>query len=36
MRNGNTQAATHPGIRNSGKTVETFGEVLIDVKRSLV
>src|SRR5271167_262425 len=36
MRNGDGQTAAHPGIRNSGITVETLGEVMIRVERSLV
>src|ERR1700731_1892704 len=36
MRNGDGQTAAHPGIRNSGKTVETLGEVMIHIERSLI
>jgi len=36
MRNGDGQPAAHVGIRNSGKTVETLGEVMIHIKRPLV
>ena len=32
MRNGDGQTAAHPGIRNSGKTVETLGEVMIRIQ----
>ena len=31
MRNGDGQTAAHPGIRNSCKTVEALGEVMIHV-----
>jgi hypothetical protein len=33
MRNGDGQAAAHPGIRNSGKPIETLGEMTIDIER---
>ena len=36
MRNGDGQTAGHPGIRKSGKTVETLGEVMIRIERPLV
>src|SRR5271170_5539193 len=36
MRNGDGQTATHIGIRNSGKRVETLGEVMIHIERRLV
>ena len=36
MRNGDGQTAGHEGIRNPGKTVETFGEVVIRIERPLV
>jgi hypothetical protein len=36
MGNGDGQTAAHPGIRNPGKTVETLGEVMIDIERPLV
>jgi RNA polymerase sigma factor (sigma-70 family) len=36
MRNGDGQTAAYPGIRNSGKTVETLGEVMIHKERPLV
>src|SRR5580700_232986 len=36
MRNGDGQTAGHVGIRNSGKTVETLGEVMIHIERLLV
>src|SRR5215469_16791802 len=36
MRNGDGQTAAHPGIRNSGKTVETRGEAMIRIERYLV
>ena len=36
MRNGDGQTAAHVGIRNSGKTVETLGEVMIRIERHLV
>ena len=36
MRNGDGQAAAHVGIRNSGITVETLGEVMIRIERHLV
>src|ERR1700689_5890577 len=36
MRNGDGQTAVHVGIRNSGKTVETLGEVTIRIERPLV
>src|SRR5271167_4650605 len=36
MRNGDGQTAAHPGIRNSRKTVETLGEVMIRIERHLV
>ena len=36
MRNGDGQTAAHPGIRNSGITVETLGEVMIQIERPLV
>ena len=36
MRNGDGQTAAHPGIRNSGKSVETLGEVMIQIERPLV
>ena len=36
MRNGDGQTAADPGIRNSGKTVETFGEVMIHIERPLI
>src|ERR1039457_7516348 len=36
MRNGDGQTAAHVGIRNSGKRVETFGEVMIRIERPLV
>src|SRR6202050_1114926 len=36
MRNGDGQTAAHIGIRNSGKSVETLGEVMIHIERLLV
>ena len=36
MRNGDGQTPGHPGIRDSGKTVETLGEVMIHIERPLV
>src|SRR5215472_17620887 len=36
MRNGDGQTTAHPGIRNSGKTVETRGEAMIRIERYLV
>src|SRR5271170_301816 len=36
MRNGDGQTAAHIGIRNSGKRVETLGEVMIRIARHLV
>src|SRR5271169_6183592 len=36
MRNGDGQTAAHVGVRNSGKTVETLGEAMIDIERLLV
>ena len=36
MRKGDGQAAAHEGIRNSGKRVETFGEVMVHIERPLV
>ena len=36
MRNGDGQTAAHVGIRNSDKTVETLGEVMIHIKRPLI
>src|SRR5271163_3545391 len=36
MRNGDGQTAAHPGIGNSGKTIETLGEVMIQIERPLV
>jgi hypothetical protein len=36
VRNGDGQTAADPGIRNSGKTIETLGEVMIHIKRPLV
>src|SRR5580692_7006617 len=36
MWNGDGQTAGHPGIRNSGISVETLGEVMIHVERPLV
>src|SRR5271170_2729966 len=36
MRNGDGQTAAHVGIRKSGKSVETLGEVMIRVERPLV
>src|SRR5580658_863144 len=36
MRNGDGQTAAHPGIRNSGKSIETLGEVMIHIERPLV
>src|SRR5271170_3636643 len=36
MRNGDGQTAAHPGIRNSGKAVETLGEVMIHIEGPLV
>jgi hypothetical protein len=36
MRNGDGQTAAHVGIRNSGKTVETLGEVMIRIEGHLV
>ena len=36
MRNGDSQTAAHEGICNSGKRVETLGEVMVQVERPLV
>ena len=36
MRDGDGQAAAHPGISYSGKTVETLGEVMIHIEGPLV
>src|SRR5271156_2324353 len=36
MGNGDGQTAAHVGIRNSGKQVETLGDVTIRVERPLV
>src|ERR1700688_1451557 len=36
VRNGDGQTAVHVGIRNSGKSVETLGEVMIRIERHLV
>ena len=36
MRNGDGQAAAYVGIRKSGKSVETLGEVMIRIERNLV
>src|ERR1700722_4656650 len=36
MRNGDAQTAARVGIRNSGKSVETLGEVMIGIERPLV
>src|SRR6202035_3888054 len=36
MRNRNGESAAYPGICNSGKTVETLGEVMIEIKRPFV
>jgi hypothetical protein len=36
MRNGDGQTAGYVGIRNSDKTVETLGEVMIRIERPLV
>src|SRR5271167_2069767 len=36
MRNGDSQTAAYVGICNSGKTVETLGEVMICIERHLV
>jgi hypothetical protein len=36
MRNGDGQTAVHPGIRNPGKAVETFGEVMVRIEGPLV
>ena len=36
MRNGDGQAAGHIGTRNSGKSVEALGEMMIYIERSLV
>ena len=36
MRNGNAQTAAHVGIRNSSKSVETVGEVMIRIERPLI
>src|ERR1700761_2646356 len=36
MRDGDGQAAVYVGIRNSRETVETLGEVMIHIERSLV
>jgi hypothetical protein len=36
MRNGDGQTVAHVGIRNSGKSVETLGEVMIQIERHLV
>ena len=36
MRNGDGQTAAYVGICNSGKTVETLGEVMIHIERPLV
>src|SRR5271163_5358008 len=36
MRNGDGQTAVHVGIRNSGKTVESLGEVMVYIDRRLV
>src|ERR1700683_4509736 len=33
MRNGDGQTTGHEGIRKSGKSVETLGEVMIDIER---
>src|SRR6202042_3181760 len=36
VRNSDGHTAAHVGIRNSGKNVETLGEVMIRVERNLV
>src|ERR1035438_8595653 len=36
MRNGDGQTAAHVGICNSGKRVETLGEVMIQIERPLI
>src|SRR5277367_1380797 len=36
MRNGDGQTAAHIGIRNSGKSVESLGEVMIRIERHLI
>jgi hypothetical protein len=36
MRNGDGQTASHEGIRNSSKGVESPGEVMVDIERPLV
>jgi len=36
VRNSDGQTACHPGIRNSSKTIETLGEVMIRIERPLV
>jgi hypothetical protein len=36
VRNGDFQTAGDLGIRNAGKNVETFGEVIIRIERILV
>ena len=36
MRNGDGQTAAQVGIRNSGESVETLGEVMIYIERHLV
>src|SRR5271154_3331559 len=36
MRNGDGQTAAHVGVLNSGKSVETLGEVMIRIARHLV
>src|SRR5580704_11947205 len=36
MGNCDVQAAAHPGICNSGETVETLGEVMVQIERHFV
>src|ERR1700722_12050609 len=36
MRNRDAQTAAHPGIGNSGETVQALGEVMIRIERHLV
>src|SRR6202453_1523405 len=36
MRNGDSQTAGHKGIRKSGKSVETLGEVMIEIEGPIV
>src|ERR1700722_14142990 len=36
MRNGDGQTAGHKGIRQSGKTIEALGEMVIQIERPLI